>query len=76
MPPRSIPDHLGDELFRCMGCERDRALLEFYVSSGARAEALLGVGIGDLDWADQRVYVISKGSRERQPVPASLQAFV
>ncbi|MFD7183251.1 tyrosine-type recombinase/integrase [Streptomyces sp. NPDC059904] len=75
-PPRSIPDQLWDELFERMGCERDRALLEFYVTSGARAQELLGVGIGDLDWAGQRVYVISKGSRERQPVPASPQAFV
>ncbi|MEU0837553.1 site-specific integrase, partial [Streptomyces sp. NPDC005969] len=75
-PPRSIPDNLWDELFERMGCERDRALLEFYVSSGARAEELLGVGIGDLDWPGRRVYVISKGSRERQPVPASPQAFM
>lgn len=29
--PRSIPDHLWDELFAGMGCDRDRALLEFYV---------------------------------------------
>ncbi|WP_325099937.1 tyrosine-type recombinase/integrase [Streptomyces sp. GMY02] len=59
-----------------MECERDRALLEFYVSSGARAEELLGVGIGDLDWAGQKVYVISKGTRNRQAVPASSQAFL
>lgn len=75
-PPRSIPDHLWDELFERMGCERDRALLEFYVSSGARAEELLGVGIGDVDWAGQKVYVISKGTRQREAVPASPQAFV
>lgn len=29
--PRAIPDHLWDELFAEMGCDRDRALLEFYV---------------------------------------------
>ncbi|MGW1551895.1 tyrosine-type recombinase/integrase [Streptomyces sp. NPDC002346] len=75
-PPRSIPDQLWDELFEKMGCERDRALLEFYVSSGARAEELLGVGTGDLDWAGQRIYVISKGTREREAIPASPQAFV
>ncbi|MFF3252715.1 tyrosine-type recombinase/integrase [Actinacidiphila glaucinigra] len=75
-PPRAVPDHLWDELFAAMGCERDRALLEFYVSSGARAVELLGVGVGDLDWAGQRIYVISKGSRERQAIPASPQAFV
>ncbi|MGW5122016.1 tyrosine-type recombinase/integrase [Streptomyces noursei] len=75
-PPRSIPDRLWDELFDRMGCERDRALLEFYVSSGARAVELLGVGANDIDWAGQRIYVISKGTREREAVPASPQAFV
>jgi integrase len=58
-----------------MGCDRDRALLEFYVSSGARASELLGVGSEDIDWAGQLVYVVSKGTRERQPVPASPDAF-
>jgi integrase len=75
-PPRSIPDRLWDELFDRMGCERDRALLEFYVSSGARAVELLGVGVDDIDWAGQRIYVISKGTREREAVPASPQAFL
>ncbi|MBF6270910.1 site-specific integrase [Nocardia farcinica] len=42
-PPRAIPDPLWDALFEAMGCERDRALLEFFVSSGARAAELLGV---------------------------------
>jgi integrase len=63
-------------LFEAMTCHRDRALIEFYVSSGARASELLGLLGGDVDWAAQRVYVISKGSRARQPVPASPQAFL
>lgn len=75
-PPRSIPDRLWDELFAQMGCDRDRALLECYVSSGARAVELLGVCIADVDWAGQRLYVVSKGSREKQPVPASPSAFL
>ena len=58
-----------------MGCDRDRALLEFYVSSGARASELLGTGLEDIDWPGQLVYVISKGTRIRQPVPASPDAF-
>ena len=45
-PPRAIPDERWDELFAAMGCERDRALLEFSVSSGARAAELLGVSSG------------------------------
>ena len=58
-----------------MGCDRDRALLESYVSSGARASELLGVTLDDVDWAGQLLYVVSKGSRLRQPVPASPDAF-
>ena len=73
--PRAIPDHRWDELSAEMGCDRDRALLEFYVSSGARAGELLGIGLEDIDWPGQLVYVISKGTRERQPVPASPDAF-
>jgi integrase len=75
-PPRAIPDRLWDELFDAMGCERDRALLEFFVSSGARAAELLGVTPEDLDWAGRRIYVVSKGTREREAIPASPQAFV
>jgi integrase len=74
--PRAIPDALWEELFAAMGCDRDRALLEMYVSSGARAEELLGLGIEDVDWAGQRLYVISKGTGLRQPVPASPTGFV
>jgi integrase len=73
--PRAIPDHLWDELFAAMGCDRDRALLEFYVSSGARASELLGVTVEDIDWGGQLIYVVSKGTRVRQPVPASPDAF-
>ncbi|MEH0975166.1 site-specific integrase [Micromonospora sp. CPCC 205546] len=75
-PPRSIPDPLWDELFAAMSCDRDRALLEFFVSSGARAAELLGVTVDDVDWAGQRIWVVSKGTRLRQVVPASPQAFV
>jgi integrase len=74
--PRAIPDRQWDELFDELGCDRDRALLEFYVSSGARATELLGVGIDDVDWGGQRIWVISKGTRAHQMVPASPKAFV
>jgi integrase len=73
--PRAIPDDLWDELFATMGCDRDRALLEFYVSSGARASELLGLTLEDIDWGGQLIYVVSKGTRLRQPIPASPNAF-
>ena len=51
------------------------ALLEFYVSSGARASELLGLTVEDVDWGGQLIYVVSKGTRLRQPVPALLDVF-
>ncbi|MGW0248357.1 tyrosine-type recombinase/integrase [Nocardia goodfellowii] len=73
--PRAIPDMLWDELFAAMSCDRDRALLLCYVSSGARAGELLAVGIGDVDWAGARIYVVSKGTWLRQPIPVSAEAL-
>ncbi len=52
--PRASPERQWDELFAQMQCARDRALLSCYVSSGARASELLGVGLGDIDWAKGR----------------------
>ncbi|UYM05631.1 tyrosine-type recombinase/integrase [Solicola gregarius] len=73
--PRSIPDPLWGELFTAMGNHRDRALLAFYVSSGARATELLGPRGGQVDWAAQRIWVTSKGTRTLDPLPASPDAF-
>jgi len=73
--PRAIPDPLWEELFTSMTSHRDRALLAFYVSSGARASELLGLRLEHVDWAGQRIWVVSKGSRVLEPVPASPQAF-
>ena len=41
--PRSIPDGKFNDLFRRLRSNRDRALVAFYVSSGARASELLGI---------------------------------
>ncbi|MFC4506735.1 MULTISPECIES: tyrosine-type recombinase/integrase [Streptomyces] len=73
--PRAVPDRLWDELFAAMRCNRDRALLEIYVSSGARASELLGALAEDVGWAEQLIYVISKGTRLRQGVPISPQGL-
>ena len=43
--PRCIPDARFDELFAQLGSHRDRALVAFWVSSGARASELLGDAI-------------------------------
>lgn len=41
----------------------------------ARASELLGVRGDQVDWARQRVWVVSKGSRVLEPVPASPEAM-
>ena len=74
--PRSLPDQLFDALFAVMGCDRDRALLAFYVSSGARASELLGVTLDRVDVGGQRIGVHRKGSGRLQWLPASTDAFV
>jgi integrase len=74
--PRSLPDHLFDALFAVMGSDRDRALLAFYVSTGARASELLGVTLDRVDPGEQRIGVRRKGSGRLQWLPASADAFV
>lgn len=74
--PRQIPDDKFDELFAKLGSHRDRALVAFWVSTGARASELLGATSADADPGQQLVTVIRKGSRVLQQLPASPDAFV
>jgi integrase len=73
--PRSIPDGLVDELMAVLRTSRDRALVTLYLSTGARASELLGIHGEEVDWAGQRVWVVSKGSRALEPVPASPESL-
>jgi integrase len=75
-PPRSIPDALFDELFATLRCNRDRAIVSFYVSSGARPAELLGMRGENVHWGQNLISVVSKGSRLLEQVPASPDAFV
>ena len=74
--PRSIPDTEFNEIFARLPSHRDRALVAFYVSTGARASELLTVTQGGVDPGRQLVAVVRKGSRETQELPASSDAFV
>ena len=74
--PRQIPDAMFDNLFARLGSHRDRALLAFWISTGARASELLGATVADVDPGQQLISVIRKGSRALQPLPASPDAFV
>jgi integrase len=74
--PRRIPDERFNELFAGLSCHRDRALIAFYVSTGARASELLGATCGDADPGQQLITVVRKGTRALQQLPASPDAFV
>lgn len=74
--PRSVPDAEFNEIFARLGSHRDRALVAFYVSTGARASELLSATQGGADPGRQVIAVVRKGSREVQELPASPDAFV
>jgi site-specific recombinase XerD len=74
--PRQIPDQVFNEVFARLGSHRDRALVAFWVSTGARASELLGVLCSGADPGQQLITVVRKGSRAMQQLPASPDAFV
>jgi site-specific recombinase XerD len=73
---RAIPDDAAEQLFSVLRSHRDRALVSFWLTSGVRAAELLGVCHGDLDPGAHTITVVSKGSRLRETVPASVDSFV
>ncbi|MFS0733870.1 tyrosine-type recombinase/integrase [Microbacterium sp. 1P10UB] len=74
--PRSLPEQKISELLRLLEHPRDRALMEFYLSSAVRPAELLGMSVEDVDPGSQLITVVRKGTRARQRVPASSIAFV
>lgn len=65
-----------DDLFAALSSNRDRALVAFWVSTGARASELLGATVGDADPGQQLITVVRKDTRVLQPMPAAPDAFV
>jgi site-specific recombinase XerD len=74
--PRAIPDDWFNQLFAALLSNRDRALVAFWISTGARASELLGMRECDIHPGQQLISVVRKGSRARQQLPASADAFV
>jgi site-specific recombinase XerD len=74
--PRSIPDEEFSEIFARLPSHRDRALVAFYVSTGARASELLSATQGGVHPGRQVIAVVRKGTGEVQELPASPDAFV
>ncbi len=72
----STPDGEFNEIFARLRSHRDRALVAFYVSTGARASELLSVTAGGVDPGRQVIRVVRKGSGAVQELPASVDAFV
>ncbi|PRB43010.1 integrase [Arthrobacter sp. MYb23] len=73
---RGIPEDAAASIFGGLKHHRDRALLSFWLSSGVRAEELLGLRHGDYDFGEHTFVVTSKGTRNRDVVPASSDSFV
>jgi site-specific recombinase XerD len=74
--PRAIPDDWFNRLFASLGSDRDRALVAFWISTGARASELLGMRQCDFLPGEQLISVVRKGTRATQQLPASADAFV
>jgi site-specific recombinase XerC len=74
--PRSVADEEFNEIFARLPSHRDRALVAFYVSTGARASELLSATQDGVDPGRQLIAVVRKGTRATQELPASTDAFV
>ncbi|MHB8505953.1 MAG: tyrosine-type recombinase/integrase, partial [Acidimicrobiales bacterium] len=74
--PRAVPDEEFNEIFARLRSHRDRALVAFYVSTGARASELLSATVGGVNPERQLISVVRKGTRAIQQLPASTDAFV
>lgn len=74
--PRAVPDAEFNEIFARLPSHRDRALVAFYVSTGARASELLSATLGGVNPERQLISVVRKGTRAIQQLPASTDAFV
>lgn len=74
---RAIPDDAMASIFDDLESNRDRALVAFWLSSAARATELLGLRHGtDYDFGEKTITVVTKGTRTRDVIPASVDAFV
>lgn len=74
--PRTLSEEQWRDVFTSLRSHRDRALLALALSNGARAGELLGLRGVDIDWGEQLVRVVRKGSRAEQWLPASAEAFI
>ncbi|MFJ6455619.1 tyrosine-type recombinase/integrase [Paenarthrobacter sp. NPDC091669] len=69
--PRVLSQDLVTRVFTALTSTRDKALVAMYLATGARASELLGMKARDVDWGNQLIAVVSKGTRAYQWVPTS-----
>jgi site-specific recombinase XerD len=74
--PRAVSDEEFNAIFARLPSNRDRALVAFYVSTGARASELLSATAGGTAPGRQLITVVRKGTQELAQLPASPDAFV
>lgn len=74
--PRTMNDKQWRDVFAALGSNRDRAILAIALSNGARASEILGIKGADIDWGEQLVRVIRKGSRDEQWLPISAESMI
>lgn len=70
-PPRALSEDVVSQVFEALTSTRDRAMVALYLATGARASELLGMRGRDVDWGNQSIGVVSKGTRAYQWVPTS-----
>lgn len=68
--PKRVRHALNEEEIEILrqACETDRekALIEFLISTGCRLSEVIGVNKTDIDWNEMSLFVIGKGDKERK----------
>lgn len=63
---KPIPSDKLEEMFSKCETDRERAVLSFLYSTGARVSEAVSVDVGDINWSDNSLFVVGKGNKERK----------
>ncbi len=73
--PRYLSDAQWDAFFHSLTCDRDRALFILAISAGSRAGECLRLRLCDVNFGDQTVRLIAKGTRNEDWIRAAPEFF-
>ena len=62
----ALTDEEVENLRQACITDREKALVEFMVSTGCRLSEIVGVDVADINWNDRSLRVIGKGNKERE----------